>query len=137
MIKLSRSLKLFALSCLINACTNTTTQNTIALDYKAFGPQVIAHKVIGNEWWQWDAHGAPDPTMTYDVKVVVYRNIDLASVKKKYPVNKVQLKDYRYLEYSQSISYLDKHIKHTMETPLTGMTKTLIETRQKINNHLQ
>lgn len=133
----TRLLNLLLLLLLVSACTSNNDQNTIILDYKDFGPQVIAHEVIGNEWWQWDAHGAPDPTTSYDVKVVVYRNIDLASVKKKYPVDKEQQKDYRYLEYSQSISYLEKQMRHTMETPLTGMTKTLVQTKQKITAHLQ
>jgi hypothetical protein len=132
-----RLFNLLTLFCLMSACAHSIDQNTLVLDYKAFGPQVIAHDVIGNEWWQWDAHGAPDPTASYDVKVVIYRNIDLASVKKKFPINAEQHKDYRYLEYSQSISYLDKNIKETMETPLTGITKKLVETKQKINERLQ
>lgn len=137
MPNLIRLLILLPILFLVCACTNTHERNTIILDYKDFGPQVIANEVVGSEWWQWDAHGAPDPTTSYNVKVVVYRNIDIATVKTKYPVSAEQQKDYRYLEYSQSISYLDKHIRHTVETPLTGMTKTLVETKRKINEHFE
>lgn len=129
-------LKVITLVCIMCACTPQTDKNMLVLDYKDFGPQVMAYELIGNEWWQWDAHGAPDPTTSYNVKVVVYRNIDLATVKDKHPVNADQQKDYRYLEYSKAITYLDKHIRHTMETPLTGMSKTLEETKQRINKHL-
>lgn len=134
MQKLIRLLNLFTLVFLVSACTDTRDQSTMVLDYKEFGPQVIAHEIIGNEWWQWDAHGAPDPTKTYDIKVVVYRNIDLSSVKIQFPVDAAKQKDYRYLEHSQSISYLNKHIN---ENVLTDVTKTLVKTRSKINLKLQ
>lgn len=129
-------LKLLTLLFFITACTRNSAQSTVTLDYKAFGPQVIAHEIIGNEWWQWEVSGAPDPTVTYDVKVVVYRNIDLASVKEKFPVDKKLQIDYRYVTYQEAIAFLDKHVKHTMETPLTGITKTLTETKQNIIDHL-
>lgn len=129
MKNLIRLLKLLTLLFFVTACTSSNDQGTVTLDYKAFGPQVISYELIGNEWWQWDAHGAPDPAVTYDIKVVVYRNIDLASVKEKFPIDEKQQKDYRYLAYQQAIEYLDQHIN---ENVLADVTKRLVETRHKI-----
>jgi hypothetical protein len=39
--------------------------------YEAFGPQAIAYKLIGMEWWQWDNHGDSRPRK-YPIKVVIY-----------------------------------------------------------------
>lgn len=133
MPSLTRFFNLFTLLFLVSTCTNAKDQNTMTLHYKDFGPQVIAHALIGNEWWQWENNGAPDPKTVYDITVIVYRNIDLGVVKKQFPVDAERQKDYRYLEYKQSISYLDKHIN---ESILTELTELLVKTRWEIIHHL-
>jgi hypothetical protein len=78
------------------------------LSYQELGPQVAVYKLIGYEWYQWNNHGDDDPNKVDDVKVVVYRNIPLEKVKEMYPVIK-EKQDYRYLDYSTAIEYLNKN----------------------------
>ncbi len=79
---------------------------TLVLDYQDFGPQVAAHEVIGMAWWQWDAHGDPDPDSPDDVKIVVYRGISAEQVQEAFPVVEERQQDYRYLSYADAIAYL-------------------------------
>lgn len=84
------------------------TSNTIVLSYQELGPQSAVYELIGYEWYQWNSHGDPDPTKSDNVKVVVYRNIRLEQVKQMYPVINGK-QDYRYLDYSTAMDYLNRH----------------------------
>jgi len=84
----------------------------IVRPYRAFGPQVLAHELIGMAWWQWQPHGdSKNPSREYPIQVVVYWNQTLEQIKVKYPVDEVEQRDYRYVEYSAAVSYLKKTIK--------------------------
>jgi hypothetical protein len=64
---------------------------------------------IGNAWNEWksEGHELPDDV---DIKVVVYRSVELAELRKQYPV--VQGKsDYRYLEYARALQFLQEQVK--------------------------
>ena len=89
----------------------TSTANTLILSYDDFGPQVVAHDLLGLQFWQWDSQGDPDPKTTYDIRVIVYKDISLESLKKDYPINRDQKIDFRYLSYDGSIEYLDSLIE--------------------------
>ncbi len=89
----------------------------IILPYSAFGPQVLAHKLIGMEWWQWDSHGDSRPR-EYPIKVVVFWDQTLADTAKKYPVDRGKLKDFRYVEYSKAAAYFARTIKTFKEAKL-------------------
>jgi len=86
-------------------------KQTIVLSYSDFGPQVLAHELIGYEWYQWDRVGDCDPSTKYDVKVIVYKNITLKEVQECYSVNRDMMQDYRYVEYSEALKYFNEHIK--------------------------
>jgi hypothetical protein len=86
-------------------------RQTMVLHYGRFGPQVLAHELIGFEWYQWNLTGHPDPRHIDDIWVVVYRDIGLEEVKKLYPVVKDLRKDYRYVHYDKVLQYFDEHIK--------------------------
>ncbi|MFX0202760.1 MAG: hypothetical protein ACFFCW_42190 [Candidatus Hodarchaeota archaeon] len=86
-------------------------RRTIVLSYSDFGPQILAHELVGYEWYQWDSHGDSDPHTKYNVRVIVYKNIALKEVKKLYPVNKDKKQDYRYVEYNEALKYFNRHIK--------------------------
>lgn len=116
-------IKILLLALLLPACTTVskhppgTDSNTInkesegifIADYGDFGPPQLASKLIGNKWWQWD-----DPenrkSVTYDVKVVVYRNIDLEKVKNAFPVIPKIKQDYRYVAYEDASKYFAERI---------------------------
>ena len=68
--------------------------NIIVLSYDDFGPQVMSYEQIGKEWYQWNSQGPDDLNSRDDIKVVVYRNVSLDEVKRKYPVIERQ-QDYR------------------------------------------
>lgn len=80
------------------------------LPYDAFGPQVVAHELIGMEWWQWDSHGDSEPK-EYPIKVVVYWNQSLEETKKRYPVIREKEQDYRYVEYEAAKRHLTEKAK--------------------------
>jgi hypothetical protein len=114
---------------LLTSCSVHSQQEVVLLNYNDFGPQVIAQEVIGMEWWQWQDHGDSDPAVVYPVKVVVYRNIPLAQVEQRYPVEPDQNKDFRYLEYQHALRFLDEKIAENIQENVTEQLKT---TRKKI-----
>lgn len=103
----------------------------MVLSYQAFGPQVTATEVLGNEWWQWQAHGDSRPR-DYDVKVVVYRGISLIDVKAAYPVIEEKHQDYRYLPYAKAMAYLDDKIA---EKAQPSVTEKLTATREQLSRY--
>lgn len=124
------ALLLFAL---LTSCSVHSQQEVVLLDYNDFGPQIIARKIIGMEWWQWQDHGDSDPAAAYSVNVAVYRDIPLAEVEQKYPVEPEQRKDFRYLEYQHALRFLDEKIAENIQE---NVTKQLKATRKKIVTQL-
>jgi hypothetical protein len=106
----------------------TSNSGTEVLRYDDFGPQVMAWELLGKEWWQWEPHGSSRPR-EYDVKVVVYRGINLANVKKKYPVIPSKEQDYRYVKYDKAMRYLDEQLQEDL-SDLTAVK--LKATRQRL-----
>ncbi|MDY6992829.1 MAG: hypothetical protein SVR94_09535 [Pseudomonadota bacterium] len=102
-------------------------------EYEAFGPPVVAHELIGMDWWQWQASGDPRPKK-YDIKVVVYKGIDISDVKKMFPVNPALYHDYRYVAYSVAMNYLNTLIE---ENVIASLTSQLIKTRERIQSVFQ
>lgn len=123
-----RLLALVAL--LLVGCAHAEVKNMVVLDYNDFGPQAAAYELLGMEWWQWQSHGESRP-QTYNVKVVVYNDVTLDSVKQKYPVVKEQLKDYRYVPYNDAIQYLDDMIQENLMPELTTKLKQTKQTLLK------
>lgn len=83
--------------------------HTAIFSYEDFGPQVMSYELIGMAWNQWksEGHELPDDV---DVKVVVYRGVELEEVRKQFPVVKGK-SDYRYLEYARAVQFLQEQIK--------------------------
>jgi hypothetical protein len=84
--------------------------NSFVLSYPDFGPPSGSYELLGPEWYQWNEQGPDDPNGRDDVKIVIYRNVDLATVKRTYPVLKGKA-DYRYIEYSEAMGFLEKRIE--------------------------
>ena len=122
-------LMLFAL--LVTTSAVAQTRHTLILDYNEFGPQVEAYELLGMQWWQWQPHGDSRPRK-YDIKVVVYKGIDLETVKEKFPVNQLQEQDYRYVKYSDALQYLDERIQ---EIDIPELTAKLKVTRVRIQDY--
>ena len=122
------------------ATTNTTTSagesNTIVLPYNAFGPQAMAHQIIGFGWYQWRCSGcgylnAPAD----DVRVVVYRGITREETIRRYPVV-MNEQDYRYLSYEDAVAYLVEQEREATEIRLTEVAARLKATREQILGEL-
>jgi len=64
---------------------------------------------IGNAWNEWksEGHELPDDV---DIKVVVYRGVELGELRKQFRVVKGK-SDYRYLEYASAIQFLEEQAK--------------------------
>jgi hypothetical protein len=115
-------------------CKNTSNQYLV-LSYEDFGPQVLSYETIGMQWWQWDNHGDSNPKTKYDIKIVVYRDIPLKKIKSIFPVNEEEKKDFRYIEYFQSIKLIEKNIKvqgDINEDWAKKLKERLIKTKNKI-----
>jgi len=86
----------------------TSSTKTLILSYDDFGPQILAYEFLGFQWWQWDNHGDSDPRTKYDIRVAIYKDVSLEIVKNKYPVNRNNKLDFRYVTYDECLEYLDK-----------------------------
>ncbi len=95
-------------------------------NYDDFGPQVLAYEAIGYQWFQWNDIGDCDPNKIYDIKVVVYWDETVTSIKGKYPVDPKNKKDFRYLTFNSALKYLNSAISEYKDK------KNLIETREKL-----
>jgi hypothetical protein len=84
--------------------------NSFVMKYSDFGAPGSSDELLGPESSQGSDQRADDPSRSDDIKIVVYRNVDLATVKKTYPEFGGK-SVYRYVEYSQAIDYLDKQIE--------------------------
>lgn len=130
MIRLIASIAVCLL--VVVGCTAPIMKNSpLVLDYADFGPQVIAHEVIGTQWWQWQDHGDSRPR-DYGIKVVVYRETPLAEIKELFPVVAEQEQDFRYLHYDKALHYLNDKIS---ENVIPVVNENLIDTRLKIQSH--
>ncbi|MET1254196.1 hypothetical protein [Aliikangiella maris] len=103
---------------LLGACTSTANKNAkeqslssknyIVLNYSDFGPSEN-DSPLGVRYWQW-----PDPQnhqpVSYDIKVVVYRDLPLEQVEKLFPVIKEKRQDYRYITHQEARKYLNSRL---------------------------
>ena len=90
----------------IGGCSSPQEKAPVLLfEYHDFGPQVIAHELIGFEWYQWHDHGFEEPDYCYNIRIVVYHEGDLERVKAQYPIVEGRV-DYRYVEHEVAIEFL-------------------------------
>ncbi len=136
---ISLSIFLFILSVSFTSFSqksNKTSKNTLVLPYQKFGPQIVAYPLIGFEYYQWNSHGSSDPKQIDVINVVVYKDIDLELVKKQYPVIK-EKSDYRYVEFSEAIKFIDDKINEWKKDKEKETDKEFILLYDKlINNYL-
>jgi hypothetical protein len=112
LLRLYRLIALTISCYLLASCAmtgKTDDGNFIVLNYQDFGPQAMAEELLGPEYWQWDSGQYSQP-QKFDIKVVVYRNMNLDAVKLTFPVNKNQKKDFRYVEYKVAMQWYDRQI---------------------------
>ena len=111
-----------------------THSDTLSLNYAAFGPQAMAHEVIGYQWWQWQSSGGETLAEDYDIKVIIYRDSTVQELTKRFPLIKAKRMDPRYLKYEHAIAYLDKHIA---EDVVPEISEQLRSTRAKLLAHFE
>lgn len=99
--------------------------------YDDFGPPSAVYDMIGHPWYQWDTHGDSSPHTKYDIKVVVYWNETMQGVKKRYPVEPLRKKDYRYITYDLAKRGLTRVISEFEEAGFNA--DNLHETLRRIN----
>lgn len=105
------------------ACATHGAGKTLVLQYEDFGPPSAAHELIGMDWWQWLDHGDSRPKR-YDIKVVVYRNVEQPQVRQLYPSDPSRELDFRYVAYADAMGYLDRMIKENVIESLTSQLQT-------------
>ena len=116
---------------LIFACPGVLAESLV-LDYADFGPQVAAHRLLGPEWWQWQAHGDSDPKTQYSIRIVVYDEGSESNVRTQYPLIPSENKDYRWIPLNQAIQYLEEEIS---KDTLKRTTDSLKKTRMRLRNY--
>jgi len=79
--------------------------NTFVMDYSAFKPESLSDALLG----QRDSRGVIDSNSETEVRVVIYRNIDLSRVKENYPTLNGRY-DYRFVQYREAVDFLESHI---------------------------
>jgi hypothetical protein len=119
-----------------SACS--TPSETLVLDYADFGPPSLSTELLGQEWYQWDNEGGPDPSSHFEVKIVIYQGIPLAKVQHLYPVDRDRQKDYRYLARDAALHWLDgkieafRHEKASDPSLFEPLIQQLERTRRRI-----
>ena len=84
--------------------------NSFVMKYSEFGAPGSADELLRSESSEGSGQRADDPSHSDDIQIVMYRNVDLATVKRTYP--ELGAKSvYRYVEYGQAIDYLDRKIR--------------------------
>ena len=84
--------------------------SAIFFEYRDFGPQAMAHELLGMEWYQWQPHGDSDPKSIDDIKVIVFNDMTLTKVQELYPVNPEKKHDYRYVHIDRARKFLQEKI---------------------------
>jgi len=83
-------------------------QHWLVLRYADFGPQRLAGDLLGPRQWQWADSEAPDPAP--DIRVVVYRGRSLERMRRRFPVQPLSERDFRYVEYDDALAYLRREV---------------------------
>lgn len=112
----------------------SSSPESLILSYDSFGPQVLAYDFIGYEWWQWDNHGDSDPKSKYDIRIIIFKNISIETVKIRYPINKNKNVDFRYAPYNLAIQYLNEIINEYSESFAVEKYQNL---KKKIISHFK
>ncbi len=121
------------------ALTAFAQPQTLVLSYADFGPPSMAHRVIGMDWPSWQNHGDSEPGARYKISVVVYRRIPLDEVKRRYPVDKENQQDFRYIEHSHALKYLEtviKELRDSRQEVLRRLKERLVKTKKRITKEL-
>lgn len=111
---------------LVLCCCPSAWAESAVFDYDDFGPQILAHEVIGFQWYQWNSTGDPDPNKMDTIKIVVYWDEPLEEIKEKYPVDPEKEQDYRYLSCEKAMEYLESSISQLPDA------SHLVNTRNKL-----
>lgn len=117
----------------LTACASPPSDRTLVLRYSDFGPQAMAYHLIGPNRLPWD----PDTPVFVGhnaVRIVIYRGIDLETVKSLYPPDERRNIDYRYVSFQDALRYLDAKIDRNL---LIRITQKLKDTREQIYLTLQ
>lgn len=108
----SKKKRLYISLCLVplicSGCSGRTPEPLI-LEYDDFGPQVIAHELIGMGWYQWNACGSEDDNYQYHIRVVIYKDMTEEDIRAKYPSVKGTI-DYRYIQAEAAEGFLAEKI---------------------------
>lgn len=101
--------------CMANAlllfvgCSEDRHIDTLVLSYEDFGPQVVAHELLGPEWYQWDSHGYESDDFEYNINVVVFDGVSEEAVSARYKTVVGEV-DYRYVSKPNAVRYLKRKI---------------------------
>ncbi len=127
---------------ILNGCSTYAEdrKQSLVLPYSAFGPPTMSGTLIGVEWFQWLPHGESRPR-EYDINVIIYREIPLKDVKNLYPISQKKSVDYRYISYSDAVSYFDHNITEVIRMkkegyPMGSLSEELKSVKIQIINEL-
>lgn len=109
----------------------------VVLPYDAFGPQAMAHTLVGFAWWSWEGGGSYGPGDTFDVRVVVHRDGERAAAEQRWPTVPALEQDRRLVSRSEALGWLDERIAELAGEPeFQGLREELRATRARIEREL-
>ena len=120
-----------------SGCATPGAPRTLVLPYDDFGPQAMAHELLGMEWFSWQPHGDSNPRTEYNVRVVVYRGRNLAEARRLFPVRPEREQDFRYIEVETALKYLDRQLKLPEVVDLPRLSTRLRATRERIRREFE
>jgi hypothetical protein len=104
----------------------------VILPYSAFGPQAMACKLIGREWWQWQSHGG-SRARDYPIKVVVFSEQTRDFTAGNHPVGRERVRDFRYVKCSKAVRHKESTIKELAVSDLdaSGVRRGRLEPKKQ------
>lgn len=111
------------------------------MEYSEFKPASRSYELLGSE--SDERNELDNENSEIQTKIVIYRNVDLITVKKTYPTFGGK-PNYRFVEYGEAIAFLDKQLSELKalenDGDIESARKELIseceQTRSKITERL-
>ncbi|HUS68022.1 MAG TPA: hypothetical protein VMZ28_25995 [Kofleriaceae bacterium] len=107
----------------------------VVLDYDDFGPQALAHELLGLECYSFADCCCSEPGDAFDVRVVVHDGASEAAARTRYPIGP-DSGDYRIIDAAAARAFLDAQLADLASWPpedrLPALEATLRATRVRL-----
>jgi len=114
-----------------------TCDSILVLNYRDFGPQAMAYDFIGYKQWQWQSADENQQDKYYPIKIVVYTEGEKNNAMARFPINKDEKKDFRYVSVDEAREYLEENLADIKgEATLDVLSQLLEKTKTRLNKEI-